>query len=163
MKFNKSVLVIGSLGELKAYKVVKTIGIDRHQTAQVSHVNNQGEQKESTQLELITDINYIEPRKKIKDIQSDQSGRFGGQVGASTGEEHDTALERDERTLKEISKEIKKIIEKEAPSAWHLAFPKESHKKLEELLSANIKKTLVKIVPSNLTKTPKEKLLSHFE
>lgn len=163
MKFNGNILIIGDLGQLKAYRVTEVSGTDRLESAQVSHMQHRGTEKESTVLELITDMDYIESRQKTDELVSDQAGRFGGRLGTSMGEAHDTELERDRRTLKAISEEIKTIIEKESPRFWHLAFPKDTHNKLVEMLSADIKKTLKKSVPSNLTKIKKGELLSHFE
>lgn len=163
MKFNNSILVIGSLGEIKAYRVVEKSGMDRHESSQVSHAQHHGTEKEATVLELVTDIDYIGPRKSVEDLKSDQAGLFGGRLGHSMEEAHNTELEEEKRTLKEISEDIKTLIEKEAPSSWYLSFPKDKHLELEAILSADIKKTLKKVVPSNLTKTEKEKLLSHFE
>jgi hypothetical protein len=163
MKFNGTILIIGDLGQLKAYRVAGLSGMDRQDSAQVSHMQHRGTEKESTVLELITDVDYVESHKKTDDLVSDQAGRFGGRLGTSMGEAHDTVLERDRRTLKAISEEIKTIIDKESPRLWHLAFPKDTHNKLVEMLSADIKKTLKKTVPSDLTKIAKNKLLSHFE
>lgn len=174
MKFNGSILVLGDLGQLKAYRVEEVVGMDSQDKMQVSHVHNRGTQKRSTVLDLITDINYIEPRKKTEDLLSDQAGRFrssigeahiGTQAGAPSaiGEPHNRELERDRQTLKLISEDIKSLIEKESPASWYLAFPKKSHNELHAMLSEEIKKNLQKVVPSDLTKTAKEKLLSHFE
>jgi hypothetical protein len=169
MKFNGSILVIGDLGQLKAYRVVEVSGTDRLESTQVSHIQNRGTQKESTVLELVTNIDYLESHGKSAEHVSDQAGRFGESMGASMGEAHEmgeahnTALERERRTLKAISEDIKAIIEKESPRSWYLAFPKDKHNKLGEMLSADIKKTLKKSVPSDLTKMKTGELLSHFE
>lgn len=159
MKFNGSILVLGDLGQLKAYRVEEVAGMDRQDNMQVSHIRHRGTQKRSTVLDLITDINYIEPRKKTEELLSDQAGRFR----SSIGEEHNRELERERHTLQQISEDIKSLIEKESPDSWYLAFPKESHNELRSMLSEEIKKNLQKVVPSDLTKTAKEKLLSHFE
>jgi hypothetical protein len=159
MKLNGSILVLGDLGQLKAYRVEEVVGMDSQNKMQVSHVHHRGTEKRSTVLDLITDINYIEPHKKTEELLSDQAGRFR----SSIGEAHNRELERDRHTLKLISEDIKSLIEKESPDSWYLAFPKESHNELHSMLSEEIKKNLHKVVPSDLTKTAKEKLLSHFE
>ncbi len=181
MKTNGSIIVLGDLGQLKAYRVEEVVGMDRQDNMQVSHMNNRGTQKRSTVLDLITNINYIEPHKKAEDLLSDQAGRFGssmgkahkntkapqsnqpGKYGSSIGEAHDRDLERDRKTMQLISEDIKSLIEKESPESWYLAFPPESHNELHEMLSEEVKKNLQKVVPSDLTKIEKEKLLSHFE
>lgn len=175
MKFNGSILVLGDMGQLKAYRVEEVVGMDSQDKMQVSHIHHRGTQKRSTVLNLITDINYIEPHKKSDELLSDQAGRFRSSVGeanistpaggspSAIGEAHNRELERDRKTLQLISDDIKSLIEKESPDSWYLAFPKESHNELRSMLSENIKKNLHKVVPSDLTKTAKEKLLSHFE
>jgi len=148
MKLNGNILIIGDLGELKAYRVGTAIrGI------------NGKDHKETTSLELITDLDYIQSHKKDDELVSDANGRFGNNVG----EPHGSQQEQDKRTMKAISENIKSIIEKESPSSWHLAFPKETHNKLSEMLHDNIKKSLGKVIPLDLTKVSKDKLLSHFE
>lgn len=169
MKFKDSIVVVADLGELKAYRVDELIGMDRHESTEVSHIQHLGTEKEATVLELVAHINYLEPHGKSADHVSDQAGRFGENRGASLGETHEmgeahnTALERDRRTLKAISEDIRTIIEKESPRAWYLAFPKDKHNKLGEMLSEEIRKTLRKSVPSDLTKMKTSELLSHFE
>lgn len=159
MKFDGSILVLGDLGQLKAYKVAEVSGTDRHESMQVTHMQHHGTERTSTVLDLIKDIEYTEPHMKTDKLISDQAGRFD----TSTGEAHNTQLENDRRALKAISEDIRSIIEKESPSSWYLAFPKETHNELRGMLSESITKNLKKVVPSNLTKTAKDKLLSHFE
>ncbi len=163
MKFNKSIIVIGDLGHLKVYRVVDVVEESGHETSEVSHMKHHGIQKESITLESITDIDYIEPRKKENELKSDQMGRFAAGSGASTGEKHNMKLEQDKQTLKAISEDIKTIIERESPPSWYLAFSKDTCNELESILDSGIKKTLEKVVPQNLTKIAKDKVLSHFE
>lgn len=176
MNFEGSILVLGDLGQLKAYRVQEMEGIDSQDKMQVSHARHRGTLKRSTVLDLITEINYIEPHKKTEELLSDQAGRFNssmnsqellsdqaGKFGSSIGEPHNRELERERKTLQLISEDIASLIEKESPASWYLAFAKESHNELQGMLSENVKKNLQKVVPSDLTKTDKEKLLSHFE
>ena len=172
MKFKGSIVVVADLGELKAYRVDEFIGTDRHESAEVSHIQHHGTEKEATVLELVAHINYLESHGKSAEHVSDQAGRIGlstggahdaSHGGGSVGEAHDTALEHERRTLEAISEDIKAIIEKESPRAWYLAFPKDKHNKLGEMLSEDIRKTLRKSVPSDLTKMKTSELLSHFE
>lgn len=163
MKLKKSILIIGDLGHLKAYQVVDAVAISDHESTQVSHKKHKGAEKESISLKLIDEIDYILPRKKEKELESDQMGRFASVIGASTPEEHNMQTERDLKTLELIAKDIKKTVERESPSVWYLAFSKDLHNKLENLLEEEIMLTLKKSLPLNLTKTPKDELLSHFK
>ena len=156
MNFNGSIIVVADLGQLKAYRVVTTTGIDPQESMQVSHVNRTGTEKKSTNLELILDTDYLEAHKRISEDMSDKTGRFG----ASTGESHNMLLEKERRGLKQIADDINTLIAKEAPGKWCLAFPRETNPQLSKLLDTQ---KLVKNIPSNLTKINKSKLLSHFE
>lgn len=159
MNFDGSIIIVGDMGQLKAYRATNVVGMDRRDDAQVSHAQKRGVQKESTTLELVFDADYIESHKRMRDTVSDQAGNFH----SATGEAHNTETEHEKRTLKTICEEIKGVIEKESPDKWYLAFPKELHNQLCDILPAQIKGSLTKSVPANLTKTAKEKLLSHFE
>ncbi|MCE9685890.1 host attachment protein [Shewanella sp. AS16] len=159
MNFNNSVLVLADLGQLKAYRVAHVQGIDRHEGAQVGHTQNRGTEKNTMVLDLITDIDYIDGHKKVSERVSDQAGRFR----ASNGEAHNLKSEQEKQMLKVISEDIRSIIEAESPSSWYLAFPKQAHKELQEMLNTSITHNLQKVVPSDLTKTAKDKLLAHFQ
>lgn len=159
MNFDNTIIIVADLGQLKAYRVVTKIGIDRQGSMQVSNPSVSGSEKKSINLELILDIDYISAHKHISDEMSDKTGR----LDISTGEQHNMLLEKDRRGLKQINNDIKTIVDKEAPSSWCLAFPKETNKQLTEMLDANIKKKLVKNLTSDLTKINKGKLLSYFK
>ncbi|MDX1808988.1 MAG: host attachment protein [Sulfurospirillaceae bacterium] len=162
MKLDKCIYIVGDLGHLKVYKVVDTLAESRHETMQVSHINNKGVQKKATSLKKVMELDYILPRKNEQELQSDQMGRFLSGSTASTGEEHNLKIERDQKTLELIAQDIKKVIAKERPSVWYLSFSKKMYGKLNGMLDEDIKKTLKKTLPLNLTKTPKDELLSHF-
>jgi len=159
MNFNQSIIIVADLGQLKAYRVVTTTGIDPQESMQVSHVNRSGNEKKSTNLELIFDADYLEAHTRVSEDMSDKTGRFK----ASTGEPHNMLLEKERRGLKQIADDINTLIAKEAPSKWCLAFPKETNPQLKKLLDVQLAQKLVKNIPSNLTKINKSKLLSHFE
>jgi hypothetical protein len=158
MNFNDSILVLADLGQLKAYRVAEVLGTDRHEVSQVGHKQRRGTQKTSVALDLITDIDYLMSHRKTRELVSDQAGRFG----TSTGEPHNVRTEHNKQTMKAISEDICSLIEKESPASWYLAFPKETHKALAGMLNERVKKNLNKVVPCDLTKTAKNKLLEHF-
>jgi len=160
MHTNGTIIITADLGELKAYRVVVTEGVDPHESMQVSHVNPMNVSKSATHLELITDRDYISGRHLIGEEMSDKPGRVGG---AKTGEPHNTLLEKDRKGLETVASDINAIIEEEGPEVWYLSFPKETNKQLSGMLSASAVKSLSKNIPQDLTKTAKEALLSHFE
>ena len=160
MHKNGTIIIVADLGELKAYRVTVTQGVDPHESMQVSHVNPMNTEKTAAHLELITDRDYVSAHHRIVEEMSDKPGRVGG---AKTGEPHNTLLEKDRRSVEAVATDINALIAGEAPEAWYLAFPKETNNQLTELLDAGTVKSLAKNVPQDLTKTPKEALLSHFE
>ncbi|MCW8894406.1 MAG: host attachment protein [Sulfurimonas sp.] len=159
MNFNGHIIVVGDLGQLKAYRISNIKRVDRHESMQVSHAQHRGTEKESTVAELIFDIDYIAAHSRISEQMSDKAGRLGN----SSGESHNAEIEKKNSILKQISNDIASIIKKESPPQWHLAFPKADNNKLNEKLDSQIKKILKKNIPADLTKIDKSKLLSHFE
>lgn len=144
MKLNGNILVVGDLGELKAYRVGEAL-------------RNSGDKIAS--LELIADTVYHESHQKYDEFLSDKGGRFGHDSGSENGSQ----LENEKRTLQLIREEIETMLDKESPSQWHLAFPKGVCNKLNDSLSEKSKNNLNKVLPLDLTKTANSKLLSYFE
>ncbi|WP_029935757.1 host attachment protein [Thiomicrospira pelophila] len=159
MKFNQAILVIGNLSRLTAYRVTQAPAIDRHETNQTSHTRNQGTPKTTTQLHLIKEIDYSEARQKTSELLSDQAGNFNN----ASGENHNLETEMSKRGLNKISEDIKELINSESPDSWYLAFPKQTHQQLVSSLLPLTQSTLKKSLPLDLTKTDKEKLLTHFD
>jgi hypothetical protein len=158
MNLEGSIIVVADLGELKAYRVVKSTGIDPHETMQVSHVNRMEGEKNRLNVELLCDLEYVDPHTHISDDMSDKPGRFD----VSTGDPHNMKLEKERRGLKQIAGDINDLIAKETPESWCLAFPKETNQQLSELLDPPVKQKLAKNLPSDLTKVHRDQLLSHF-
>lgn len=147
MRIENTMVIVADLGELKVFNVKKSEGM----------VGN--EVKTSYALEIMNNIAYIDAHKKPGEIMSDNAGNFAG----SNGEEYNRENERKRRTLKDIANDIDSIIENEKPKQLFLAFPQESLSKLLDILSQNTKAVLTKTVSSNLVKTDKNKVLSHFK
>jgi hypothetical protein len=156
---NGMIVVTADLGQLKAYRVVETSGVDPHEAMQVSHANPMKNQKKALHLEPVTERDYVAARQRISEEMSDKPGRLGsGKVEA-----HNMLLEKDRRSLEAVAEDINALIAKEAPEAWCLAFPKETNGRLTSMLNAGAKKCLVKNLSKDLAKTSKQTLLSHFE
>lgn len=154
MSLDNTIVVVADLGQLKVYRIVSKLGIDKHTDAKVSTSNASGEEKLSVNFELIKDIDYMSAHKRISEEMSDNIGL--------TGEPHNMLLEKEKKGLKYIAEDIKTVIEDENPSAWFLAFPKETLNQLTGMLDQNIKKILTKSIPSDLTKVNKSKLQTYF-
>ncbi len=147
MKFDGAMIIVGDLGELKAYEVKVNEAI----------VDNQ--LKRSYSLQMINDVAYIDAHKKISEVVSDSAGNFKGSIV----QEHEFENERKRRTLKDIAKDIDNLVELKKPKKLFLAFSKESLSKLIDELSQNTKSILQKSLSSNLVKVDKNSLLSYFE
>lgn len=159
MKFNQAILVIANASHLSAYRVTQTPAIDRQETNQTSHTRNQGTAKTTTQLQLIKELDYDEARQKTSERLADQAGNFHH----ANGENHNLASEMAKRGLSKISDDINELINTESPDSWYLAFPKQTHQQLVSSLPPQTQSSLKKSLPLDLTKSDKEKLLSHFE
>lgn len=147
MKLENTMIIVADLGELKAFKVEEHKGTVRNQM-KISH-----------SLKLITDEDFISGRKKLGQVVSDKSGSFV----ADTLEAHNLKTEKENRTIKDIAQDIDMIVKEMQPEQVFLAFPKEHNHELTDKLAQETKAVLVKNVASDLVKTNKEKLLSHFE
>jgi hypothetical protein len=164
MKLDKSIVVVGDLGRLKAYRVIKEDAIKTDETAKVDHIEQHYETEiKRYVLNLFLDIDFIQPRKKEVQLESDEMGRFGGKFGTSTGQENDMFQEEKKGTLKSIAKMIDLVVKRESPKSWYLAFSKGTHKKLKGFLKSKTKKRLKKVLPEDLTKINKDKILSYFQ
>ncbi len=147
MRLDDTIIIVADLGELKVYNVKKSEGI----------VSN--ELKTSHSLEIINNISYIDAHKKMGEVMSDSAGNFAGSVG----EEHNRENERKRRSLKDVADDIGAVVKNEKPKQLFLAFPGDSLTKLLDELSHDTKTILDKTIASNLVKTDKSKILSHFE
>lgn len=146
MKLENTIIIVADLGELKAYKVHENDG------------SISGEFKNSFRLEMITDENFIEGRKKMSELMSDSTGR----MTHVALDENIAMLEKDKRVLKDIVYTIENIVTDHKPREIFLAFPKEHNHELFEKLDNNIKDLITKNLPHDLVKTDKGELLSHF-
>ncbi len=148
MKLEDTLIIVADLGELKVYKPV------RHEAI----VNNGHDLKVSWSLELLTDLDYIAPHKKISEIVSDKAGNF--KHGNVEDNKVEDAVEK--RTIKDVASDIEKIVENQQPKQLFLAFPKEHHPQLMAELSDSVKAIIKKDLAADLVKEEKNKILDHF-
>ena len=146
MNFENTVVIVADLGELKAYSVEQHEGV----------VGN--DIKVSHSLTLLNDEVFIEGRKKIGEVMSDSIGR----IGHGTLENSHIQSERENRTLREIAADIESVVNHTKCAQLFLAFPKEHNNELLNELGETSKAVLKKNITSDLVKTDKNKILSHF-
>ena len=147
MNLENTVVIVADLGELKAYRAEQHEGV----------VGN--EMKVSHSLTLVNDESFIEGRKKLGEVMSDSIGK----VGHGTLESPHLQSEREKRTIKDIAADIEAVVAHINPVQLFLAFPKEHNHELLNALGEKSKAVLKKNITSDLVKTDKNKILSHFE
>ena len=146
MNLGNTVVIVADLGELKAYSVEQHEGVVGNDI-RVSH-----------SLTLLNDEVFIEGRKKIGEVMSDSIGR----IKHGTLENSHLQSEREQRTLKEIAEDIESVVKHTKCTQLFLAFPKEHNNELLNALGEASKAVLKKNITSDLVKTDKNKILSHF-
>ena len=158
----ESLIIVGDLGELKAFKVEEEIVINPKDNAQTSHKHNKGTLIDVLRPELVTAVDFVEAHKKISDEVTDKEGNYKGSFGSASGEPHNLKLEIEHRLLKEIADTIMKIVREQNPKKWHLAFPAEHHKALLDRIDPDVREKLGIDLSEDLTKEKPEKLLERF-
>ncbi len=136
-------------GEMKVYKAVpRTLEAEA------------GLKNDEVKLDLILDKDYIAAHKKLRDIVTDEAGRFKGdaqQKGGSIGQEHNLEEEIEKRLYKLIAEDLENIL-KEAPRVF-LAINEEFANEVLNEVDKELKNKLTHIVKKDYVKLPKEELL----
>lgn len=140
MEHNGKRIIVADMGELKSYQVKGISETNRYH------------------LDLINDINYIEGRKAISEMLSDERGQFGH----GSGEDHGIEHEVEQRLVQRIADDISALLSDAGADSCYLAFPAKHHKELTAALSDTALKALAKNINSDLVKCPPEDILSHF-
>ncbi len=160
----EGLIIVGDLGELKAYRVYEELVIDPKDNAHTSHKHNRGTLIEALRTELVTAIDFVDSHKKISEEVTDKVGRNKAPHGAGvSGEPHNLKLEIEHRVLKEIADEIMRIVRNQDPKKWHLAFPAEHNKALLDRIDPDVTAKRGKNIPEDLTKLKPEKILARFQ
>jgi hypothetical protein len=157
-----SLIVVGDLGELKAYRVEEETVISPKDSAQVSHKRNKGTLIEALRPELVTAVDFIEARRKISEEVTDKEGNYKGPFGSASGEPHNLKEEIEQRLIREIAETVMRIVRQEDPKVWHLAFPAEHKKALLDRIDPDVSTRLGTMLDEDLVKLKPEKLLERF-
>ena len=143
------IVIVVDLGHFKAFRVTKA-------------------QMESSKIELIESYDSIDAHGKLSEKLSDGAGRFKRGEGQSTaakgyGEPHNMKIEIEKRLTKLIAKDIDSLLANEDNNEWDLAAPAAINKQIVEQLAPDVKGKLCRSINADLTKTPKNKILSYFK
>ena len=144
-------LIVANRGELKVFEA-------KPRTLEAEA----GLKESEVKLELILDKDYIDAHKKLKDLVTDEAGRFKGDAGtkgASIAEEHNLELEIEKRVLEDIAKDINDLVNK-APKRVFISINEEYEERV--LNSVNNKEKIAKVLKKDYVKVPKEELLELF-
>ncbi len=140
MEHAGKLMIIADMGELKSYRIDYLSETGRYH------------------LELISDIDFIEGRKKSGDTLSDDRGNFDHSSGENHNAEHEVQL----RLVRHIAEEISAMLADSVAGSCYLAFPARHHNELLEALSDTARKAIAKNVAADLVKSPVDSLLRHF-
>jgi hypothetical protein len=143
-----TIIITVDLGHFKAYRVT---------TYPVA----------SPKIELIANYDSIAGHGKLGEKLSDIAGRFvggggKGEVAKGYGEPHNLESDIRKKLVKLIALDTNALIKKEDCESWYLAAGEKINKEIIQRLDPAVKAKLDKNISSNLTKTPKSELLSHF-
>lgn len=140
MEHNGKLIIVADMGELKSYKVKWISETNRYH------------------LDLVNDMDYIEGRKTLSKMLSDERGRFGHKSGEDHGIEHEV----EQRLVQRIADDISALLADAGTDSCYLAFPAKHHKELTAALSTAALNALAKNINSDLVNSPVEDILSHF-
>ena len=144
-----SLIIAADLGCLKAFRLTRD------------------EITETQKIELIQRSESQAGHERIRDLVSDQAGRFpvgnaiaGGQM--SHGENHNLENELQSRSIRQLAEDIGQCVADENPKGWYLVASNEIDQKIVDALDEPVRRKLKKRVRRNLTKLDKSEILEHF-
>ena len=148
-------VIVANLGEMKVYKANP-----RDLEAEA------GLKPQNIKLDLVNAVDYVEAHWKLKDIVTDEAGRFkadAGKMGGNAGERHELEKKMEEDVIKAIAEDIVKVVEQNNPPKYFLALPQNIFKRVWEKVANEAKNKLFRYVEEDLTKTDKNKLPEIFK
>ena len=141
-----SFIILADLGRVKAYRISR----------------DDFDPKSSLAFEDLADVDLVNKHSKISDRVRDKSGRHGYGVGSKALTESRREQEEIEgRQLKDIAGVINQTAGAGAASIYFAA-PKPIIASLTEALDVGVRKRIRTMLPLNLIKSPKLKLLERF-
>ncbi len=153
------IVIVADLGEMKIYRA-EPRDLEAEAGLKPDHVK----------LDLIDAKDYVEAHWDIKDIVTDEPGRFkGGSQGRgnftqeSAGERHELEKHVEEDVINAIAKDIDDTVAKTNPPKWFLALPETIFDRVMAKVSEAAKGKLFKSVKKDLIKTDKNDLIEIFK
>ncbi len=155
------IVIVANLGEMKIYKANP-----RDLEAEA------GLKPENIKLDLINAIDYVEAHWKLKDIVTDEAGRFkadAGKMGGNAGERHELEKKMQEDVIKAVAEDIAKTVHEMNPGKYFLALPENIFNQVWQQVEALSGKypeatsKLFRFIKEDLTKTDKNQLPEMFK
>ncbi len=153
------IVIVADLGEMKIYRAEP-----RDLEAEA------GLKPDNVKLDLIDAKDYVEAHWDIKDIVTDEPGRFkGGSQGRgnftqeSAGERHELEKHVEEDVINAIARDIDETVSDQNPPKWFLALPETIFDRVMAKVSDAAKGKLFKSVKKDLVKTNKNDLIEIFK
>ncbi len=149
------IVIVADLGEMKVYKA-NPRDLEAEAGLKPDHIK----------LDLVNAIDYVEAHWKLKDIVTDEAGRFkadAGKMGASAGERHELEKKMEEDVIRAIAADISKVVAEYNPPKYFLALPHTIFKRVMDKVEPNAKEKLFRYIEEDLTKTDKNRLPEIFK
>jgi len=105
-----------------------------------------------------------EPLKPIREIVTDQQGRWGRSMnagignGMSTGEEHNLELEEEKRAVERIAERIDEAVKNAGSPPWTLVATRPFSSQLKSALRSGVAAKLTDCLDGDLCKVPLDEL-----
>jgi len=157
-------VIVSNLGEMKVYKANP-----RDLEAEA------GLKPENIKLDLINSIDYVESHWRVKDIVTDEAGRFKGdagnmgKMGGSIGQRHELENKMEEDVIRAVAEDIAKIVQENNPPKYFLALPQNIFKRVWDHIQSLSSKypeatsKLFRYLQEDLTKEDKNRLPDIFK
>lgn len=118
-------------------------------------------------LDLIDVIELDEGRRRLGEQLTDRAGSFpvagtGGQANGAA-ERMTLTAELEMRTFRDLAEQIILRVEERLPDTWGFAAPSEINGAILDGLPTDVQRRLTCNVKADLTNTPPQDLLKHFE
>ncbi|MRI58654.1 MAG: hypothetical protein C6H99_04000 [Epsilonproteobacteria bacterium] len=149
------IVIVADLGEMKVYRAEPR---DLEAEAGLKPTN--------VKLDLINAVDYVEAHWKVKDIVTDEAGRFkadAGKMGANAGERHGLEAKMEEDVIRAIAEDITKMVEQYNPPKYFLALPQPIFKRVWDRVGPQAKQKLFRYIEEDLTKMDKNRLPQMFK
>ena len=149
------IVIVADLGEMKVYEARPR---DLEAEAGLKPTN--------IKLDLVNAVDYVEAHWNVKDIVTDEAGRFkadAGKMGGNVGERHGLEAKMEEDVIRAIAEDITKMVEQYNPPKYFLALPQPIFKRVWDRVGPQAKQKLFRYIEEDLTKMDKNRLPELFK